>query len=755
MNEIVAGRYRLERLLARGGMGEVYAAIDQSTNERIALKRTLARDGRERATVVNFMREYHALTELRHPRIIEVYDYGVDRERPYYTMELLDGQDVRELSPVPFRDACRYLRDVASSLALLHARRLLHRDLSPRNVRRTSDGRCKLLDFGAMVPFGVPPNLTGTPPCIAPEALQGGPLDQRSDLYSLGALAYFMLTGQYAHPVSELSALPRIWKQPLVRPMKIARDMPEVLDELVIALLSMDAMQRPASAAEVIDRLSAAGELEAQDDIIVARSFLTGSELLGRAAERAQLQKQVKRTLRGRGGAVLVCGESGTGKSRMLAETALLGQTHGLTVVRTVARSQASLAGLAGDLVHGLLQAAPLEAHRASAHRPQITAQPLAADSGETRGQLLTELAAFVQEVARERPLLITVDDLDRADEFSASFIAALAYQSSDCALSVVASCDSLQEAPLLANVPGLAEKLTLDPLDNRQMHRLTTSLFGDVPNVERVSDWLYRVAAGNPKLTVQLAEHLLNQGVVRYVDGTWVLPTEVTLQLPPGAAQALLLRLEAVSPKARALAQLLCVSRAGASAERILELARDSPTSLFGALEELVRAGVLESAGDAYVFAQDALRESLLNTLDPERRRELHTAWAERLLAGTPDRDDQLEAGWHLVHTSDELRGADILASIAPELVERRVNMAVAVPALERALEIYTRHARPIAQQLRIRSLLAMSSFLFDHRLADRYAESTLDLLYPFTGLALVERWSRTLNKQLAFALA
>jgi eukaryotic-like serine/threonine-protein kinase len=148
-------------LIARGGMGEVFAALDQSTGTHIALKRLLTRDA-ERTTAALFMREYHALSELRHPCIIEVYDYGVDQQTPYYTMELLDGQDLRELSPVPFRDACRYLRDVASSLALLHARRLLHRDLSPRNVRRTSAGRCKLLDFGAMMPFGC----TTWPPAI-------------------------------------------------------------------------------------------------------------------------------------------------------------------------------------------------------------------------------------------------------------------------------------------------------------------------------------------------------------------------------------------------------------------------------------------------------------------------------------------------------------------------------------------------------------------------------------------------------------
>src|SRR5215510_10161586 len=78
LSEIVAGRYRLSRKLARGGMGEVFAALDQSTGKRVALKRMLPAAREQRSMVVHFMREYHALAELRHPRIIEVFDYGVD-----------------------------------------------------------------------------------------------------------------------------------------------------------------------------------------------------------------------------------------------------------------------------------------------------------------------------------------------------------------------------------------------------------------------------------------------------------------------------------------------------------------------------------------------------------------------------------------------------------------------------------------------------------------------------------------------------
>src|SRR5690349_13743469 len=127
-------------------MGAVYRVFDRVAGEVRALKRvTLDGDSRQFA-IEAFELEYQVLASLDHPRIIRVFDYGVDAEGPYYTMELLEGRDMRRAAPVHFKQACLYLRDVATSLVLLHGRRLIHRDLSPSNVRITPDGHCKLLD---------------------------------------------------------------------------------------------------------------------------------------------------------------------------------------------------------------------------------------------------------------------------------------------------------------------------------------------------------------------------------------------------------------------------------------------------------------------------------------------------------------------------------------------------------------------------------------------------------------------------------
>src|SRR5262245_57822677 len=114
--EAVAGRYVLQEKLGEGGMGVVYRAVDQSTQRTVALKQLQSDPlgSQRRMLEAMFEREYHTLARLKHPSIIEVYDYGIEDTGPYYTMEMLSGKDLRDLAPIPYTEVCRHLRDVAS-----------------------------------------------------------------------------------------------------------------------------------------------------------------------------------------------------------------------------------------------------------------------------------------------------------------------------------------------------------------------------------------------------------------------------------------------------------------------------------------------------------------------------------------------------------------------------------------------------------------------------------------------------------------
>lgn len=199
--ERFAERFELHEVLGRGGMATVYRATDLGSGKTVALKQ-LTRpesDAQRLRMEALFEREFHTLSQLSHPSVIEVYDYGITPEGAcYYTMELLDGGTLRERAPIPWREACRLMFDVCSSLALLHSRRLLHRDISPRNVHCTRDGRAKLIDFGAVAPMVAGGPIVGTPAFTAPEIAQRSAVDGRADLYAVGATLYYTLTAALA-----------------------------------------------------------------------------------------------------------------------------------------------------------------------------------------------------------------------------------------------------------------------------------------------------------------------------------------------------------------------------------------------------------------------------------------------------------------------------------------------------------------------------------------------------------------------------
>jgi serine/threonine-protein kinase len=217
--ELIAGCYRVEAALGQGGMARVYRVLDERSLQRLALKQLVAEGAHGAAMRSMFEHEYHTLAQLTHPCIVRVFDYGLDRSSPYYTMELLEGADAREVNrgqALTVSQICLLLRDAASALALIHSRRMVHRDVSPRNLWCTPDGRAKLIDFGTLVAMGLQTQIVGTPPFVPPEAAYTQPLDARSDLYSLGALAYFLLTQRNAYPAREIADLRPLWQH---RPM--------------------------------------------------------------------------------------------------------------------------------------------------------------------------------------------------------------------------------------------------------------------------------------------------------------------------------------------------------------------------------------------------------------------------------------------------------------------------------------------------------------------------------------------------------
>jgi tetratricopeptide (TPR) repeat protein len=685
--DLVAGRYRIERQVGRGGMATVYEVSEATTARRLALKRLhpLEDARKHRRAVQLFEREYHTLSQLAHPRVVEVFDYGVDGVGPYYTMELLDGGDLQAQAPVPWQRACALARDICSALSLLHSRRMVYRDLSPRNVRCTSDGLAKLIDFGALLVMGPCRQVVGTPAYCCPEALNLQSLDQRTDLYSLGATLYFTLVGRHAFPARDFAQLREMWRTRPLAPSNIVPDIPAALDALVLDLMHLDPAGRPGNAAEVMERLSVIEGRALDEHLLVPQSYLSTPNLVGRDTSLARARARTMRATRGRGGAIVIAGESGVGRSRFLDTVLLEGKLLGALVLQAEASDGTTDYGVVRALAGQLLDATPERALPAANARLGALAQAvpelLARQPGEApvapsapqqpRSQVQQALREWLLEISKHRPLMLAIDDVHAIDEPSAAFLALLAHEVRRSAVLIAVSIETsaTPTAPsALKMLAGVATEIALGNLGGEDVEQLLRSVFGDVPHVQVIAHKLQAISSGNPRDVMQLAQHLVDSGVVRYKAGAWSLPASIDAgDLPSNMSQALRARVDALGPDARelALAMSLCPER-GVTIEECASLSRHGVTTrVMAALDELVQAQVVALTGETYAIARRGWIAALHADLAPEIARRLHLQLAELFERRG---DEGFRVAQHLLRAGENDRGLTALVDHAEQ---------------------------------------------------------------------------------------
>src|SRR5919204_52372 len=197
------GRYKILRKLGAGGMADVYLAEDQELGRRVAIKILNDRHAADDQFVERFRREAKNAAGLSHPNIVSIYDRGTAEGTYYIAMEYLEGRSLKELilsrGPAPARIAIEYARQILGALRFAHRNGIVHRDIKPHNVLVDSEGRLKVTDFGIaragasqMTEAG---SIIGTAQYLSPEQAKGAPVDQTSDLYSVGVVLYELLTG--------------------------------------------------------------------------------------------------------------------------------------------------------------------------------------------------------------------------------------------------------------------------------------------------------------------------------------------------------------------------------------------------------------------------------------------------------------------------------------------------------------------------------------------------------------------------------
>jgi len=265
VSKMYGGRYEIEDRIGAGGMAIVYRAKDTLLNRTVAIKVLREQLASDEGFIRRFRREAQAAASLSHQNIVSIFDVGKDGQEDYIVMEYVLGSTlkdvIRQEAPMPPQKALKIARQIAEALAHAHANHIIHRDIKPQNILITLDGRVKVTDFGiaravSSATLTHTGDIVGSVHYLSPEQAKGSPINEQSDIYSLGIILYEMITGKVPHdgdtPIT--IALKHI-QEDVELPSKIGMEVPPEIDTLIMKALAKSVNDRYKSALEFLEDL--------------------------------------------------------------------------------------------------------------------------------------------------------------------------------------------------------------------------------------------------------------------------------------------------------------------------------------------------------------------------------------------------------------------------------------------------------------------------------------------------------------------
>ena len=264
---IIAGKYRLDKKLGEGGMGEVWKGFHVVLEREVAIKFLLPEIAKDKEAYQRFILEAKAVSKVKHPGVVEIYDMDITEDgEPYIVMEYLEGKElvelIKEQKQLDEEQICNIMIQVAQCLIEVHKQGIIHRDLKPENIFLLNDGGIKILDFGIARVKSQAKRITktgrliGTPYYMSPEQVKGMEVDERSDIYSLGVIMYEMFTGKVpfeGETVHEIIAKILSFKYTPIN--KIRNEVKGGLDKVIEKAMAQDKEERFQNCTELVDAL--------------------------------------------------------------------------------------------------------------------------------------------------------------------------------------------------------------------------------------------------------------------------------------------------------------------------------------------------------------------------------------------------------------------------------------------------------------------------------------------------------------------
>jgi serine/threonine protein kinase len=727
---VINGRYRVIRQLGRGGMGAVYRVDDQLYPGRPTALKVFLHEVKH--AVELFRTEFKTMASLRHPNVVRVYDFGTvaQHDAIFFTMELIQGTSLshwaryggvgwdsgsrpsnhasaqRGMRPraseadpwsLGWREVVDLLVPVVRALSYLHKRSVVHFDLKPSNIM-VDQGRqqrqVKVLDFGIAGLRLSGEGWMGTPLYLSPEVAENATGDHRSDLYSLGVMAFELLSGEVPYDTNAgfERLLQQKLSQPLCFPSGAAQTVPLWLQQLVERLCAVVPAQRPAAASDVLDQINRSGgltyELETEE---TRESYLSSSRFVGRGPELAEIRGFIGDSLDGRArGALLVAGKSGMGKSRLMREVRQAVQLGGVTFAEAdcFERDLSEAAPMVSLVLQAVSLAKSTDARDlltkygsemvklvpALAQDANLVPTPPLENADAERRRMLEATGRFFVGLGMRAPFVLYVNDLQWARDGTIDILLAILREraGAETALAVLGSyrTDDVAGRPIGRLVdPGSSTALPVKfvelwPLEEPEVAELLRSMLGLSALPAGLGSGVMASSGGLPFFVEEVLRDLLEQGKLRLQRGVWTVDHGDGGDLQYDAAASFLRRSARVESTERQLLDLLAVCGRPTGRAVLTAVSRLEKAAAREALRALIdKQMVVAIAGDVelYNLAHDRMRETLYASLELRLRTELHLSLARTFaaeLASGEQGDRLFECVSHFEQAEALLRG-------------------------------------------------------------------------------------------------
>ena len=622
-------------------MGEVYRVLDLEQSQACALK-ILNTMVDQKAVYRRFYREFQVLKRFQHPRLVHTYAWGFAEERPYFTMEYLSGKTLEKIIADHamlgrFRASYFFalVQQIVEGLAYIHAQGAVHRDLKPSNIMvlETEEGiETTILDLGLAkfrhlqsVSITQTGATIGTAEYMSPEQGKGLWVDHRSDLYSLGVILYEMLTG--VPPFSGQNPISVILKHIRESPPPMGEthiEIPEQTQEIVLKLLAKEPVDRYQSAEELVQALNgvaSSGFVVPDDEQRDVHRKVMRPQFVGRESEMKTLRAMLKDVQAGEQRVVLISGEAGVGKSRLVEE--LLGDAliHDFLCLKGAGREE-------GGQIYGAL----IDAFQGTTDLMGRLPDSLETDKFSVMEHWLQLLKCLRQ----KQPIVLCLEDVQWLDELTLEFLQYVLRDPEPCPFLLCLTCqwskgESLsEEIENFINGNEFAEaiRIQVENLPREEVGYLAASMLGERSIPPDALQTLFRETGGQPLFVVEAVRTLVHADVVQQnVFGDWQWGEFPETLLSDDISEVLYRRITALSAVQRQVMEYACVFLNDFSFELLATIWLGDELELLGVLEDLIAEGLLITYGDEerYRFSQGLYRRAIYDRMQDVRRRLLH----------------------------------------------------------------------------------------------------------------------------------